>query len=89
MGPFHVRAGGRLFRITPAGVLVDCRDTRTGFESQAIVGAGQTETPEAILADSQVRDAIASAYYNATSKEGGRYPVGGTALPGNFTITLA
>jgi hypothetical protein len=88
---------GRLFRITPlepfpAGgddyVPVDCRDVRSRFEAQAIIEAGQAKTPDTILADSQVRDAIVSAYYNATSHESGQYPVGGTRLPDGFTVIV-
>jgi hypothetical protein len=93
MNAFHVRVNGRLFRITPVPephndwTLVDCRDARTTFESQAMLD-GTTATPESILADSQVRDAIRSAYYNATSHESGLYPVGGDHLPEDFAITL-
>jgi hypothetical protein len=89
MTPFHITVNGRLFRISPAGVVVDCRDVRARMESQAIVEADVAGDRSRILADSQVRDAIASAYYNATARESGRYPVGGTALPDDFNITPA
>jgi hypothetical protein len=87
---FSVRVHNRRwFVITqPGPCLVDCRDTRTGFESQAIVDAATSQSRTLILADSQVRDAIRSAYHNATSHESGRYPVGGERLPEDFTIEL-
>lgn len=85
---FHILAGGRMFRITQNGALVDCRDTRTGDESQAIIDAHAAQNTTNVLADSQVRDAIASAYYNATCRESGKYPLGGTSLPDGFEITL-
>jgi len=80
----HIRVASRLFRITVAGILVDVRDTRSTFETQAIL-ADLLPFGE-ILKDSQVRDAISSTYYNATSHESGKYPVGGTWLPDDFTI---
>ena len=98
MNAFHVRVNGRLFRITPLEsfpasgddwVPVDCRDVRSTFESQAIIEMGEAATPESVVGDSQVRDAIRSAYYNATSYESGRYPVGGEHLPEDFAVTLA
>jgi ABC-type molybdenum transport system ATPase subunit/photorepair protein PhrA len=94
---FHARVNGRLFRITPLEsfpasgddwVPVDCRDVRSTFESQAIIGLCSAQTPESVIAEDQVRDAIRSAYLNATSRESGRYPVGGDSLPEDFKITL-
>ncbi len=83
---YHVTVAGRAMTVTVTGVLADCRDAATGYESQAILGAS---VPSAqVLADSQVRDALRSAYYNATSREAGTYPTGGTVLPENFTITM-
>jgi hypothetical protein len=89
MREFQIRAGGRLFLITPEAVspcTVDVRDMATGTEAQSIVAPGDLASRATLLADSQTRDAIASAYYNATAREGGRYPVGGTALPADFTV---
>jgi glutathione S-transferase len=97
MQAFHARVNGRLFRITPLEsfpvgeddfVPVDCRDVRSAFESQAIVEAVTAKTPGTLIADGQVRDAIRSAYYSATSHESGRFPVGGDHLPEDFAITL-
>jgi hypothetical protein len=97
MTAFHVRVSGRLFCITPLEsfpvdeddfVPVDCRDVRSTFESQAIIEASAAKTPESIIADAQVRDAIRSSYYSATSHESGRYPVGGADLPEDFEVTL-
>jgi hypothetical protein len=92
---FLVRVNERLFRIFPLEsfpcgnedyIPVDCKDSRTRYESQAIMEAAQT--PEAVIADSQVRDAIRSAYYNATAHESGHYPAGGTHLPDDFEVRL-
>ncbi len=90
MQAFHITVNGdRLFRITPVeGCAVDCCDVKTGFESQSIVGPGDLASAETLLADGQTRDAIASAYYNATSHESGHYPVGGTGLPDDFTTEI-
>jgi hypothetical protein len=85
--PFQVRVAGRRMQVTVDWPAIDCRDILTGDESQAIGGVGMT-TRETVLADSQVRDAIRSAYYNATSRESGRYPVGGTRLPDGFAIEI-
>lgn len=87
-----VRAGGRLFRITvtaePVGLIIDCRDSVTTFESQALIWE-ETEMPFAeIIKDSMVRDAIRSAYLNATAHESGNYPTGGTRLPDGYEITV-
>lgn len=90
-------SSGRLFRITPLEafpasgddwVPVDCRDIRTRFEAQAIIGWRDSLTPASVIAENQVRDAIRSAYYTATSHESGRFPVGGTELADNFTVHL-
>lgn len=94
--PFNVRVNGdRLFRITTADAFgdgeeytVDCRDVRSTFESQAIVPAKFTDTRESLLAHSQVRDAIASSYLNATSHESGQFPGGGTSLPDGYSIEI-
>ena len=91
--PFHVRVNGnRLFRITPLSpfaerdrdgkdydyVPVDCRDVRSTFESQSIVEARTAASRETLLADSQTRDAIASAYASATK----------TTLPDEYSIEI-
>jgi hypothetical protein len=83
---FTVKAGGRWFRIICRGVLIDCRDITSGYESQAVVDNATAHSQTLIISDRQVRDAIRSAYYNATSQENGTYPVGGTFLPDNFVI---
>lgn len=98
MSAFHVKVNnGRLFRITPLEsfpasgddwVPVDCRDVRSTFESQAIIEASAAKTPESVIADPQVRDAIRSAYLNATSHESGQFPAGGEHLPEDFAVTL-
>ena len=94
---FHIRVGvaGRLFCITPLDTFpasgddwipVDCRDVRSTMESQAIVEASVAADRGALLADPQVRDAIRSAYLNATSHESGQYPGGGVILDDPFRI---
>lgn len=96
MRPFHVRVNGdRLFRITAADAFgdgeeftVDCRDVRSTFESQSIVPAEAVATRETLLAEPQTRDAIATAYLNATSHESGQFPGGGTMLPPDFTTEI-
>lgn len=97
MKAFLVRANGRLFRITPLEDFpasgedwtpVDCRDVRSTFESQAIIAASVARAPESIVAEDQIRDAIRSAYLNATSHESGRYPAGGEHLPEDYEITI-
>lgn len=95
---FHVRVNGdRLFRITPldefpasgdSWVPVDCRDVRSTMEAQSIVEASVATSREALLADEQTRDAIRSAYLNATSQESGHFPAGGVHLPADFTVTV-
>jgi hypothetical protein len=97
--PFHVRAGGRLFRITPLETFpvgddwfspVDCRDVRTTLEAQAIVEADVAAARETLIASDGIRDALRSAYLNATSYEvGPDHRVGGTHLPDDFLVTLA
>jgi hypothetical protein len=69
-------------------VPVDCRDVRTTYESQAIIAGKDAETRELVVAESMVRDAIRSAYYNATSHESGRFPVGGEHLPDDFEVKV-
>lgn len=86
MDTFRIRAGGRVFRITVEVAAVDCRDVATGTEAQSIVSPAELTSRETLLADPQTRDAIASAYYNATSREAGTYPTGGTALPDGFPV---
>jgi hypothetical protein len=77
MQPFHVRANGRLMRITAlepfrAGgdqyVPVDCRDTVSTFTSQALILLEESETPESIIACGEVREAIQCAYLSATKE---------------------
>jgi hypothetical protein len=90
--PFRVTVEGRQLSITPGEVFgereggatylsvpVDCRDAAAGCTSQAIVDAADAASPAAIIGDSQVRDAIASAYFNATQ----------TALPHGFGVQMA
>lgn len=94
VAPFTVRVNGnRLFRITPVEtfwcgdlqyVPVDCRDIRTGMESQSIVELGQAVTRAGLIADEQTRDAIRSAYANATRSPG---DLSGAWLPDDYTIT--
>lgn len=95
---FLARAAGRLFRISPQRafgasddwwVPVDCRDVRTGMESQAIVRAASAAARASLLAEQQVRDAVKSAYLHATMQEAGTYPAGGVLLPAGFVIELS
>lgn len=88
----------RRFRITPLEtfwcgdhlyVPVDCRDTLTGMTSQSIVELATAATAAGLAGDEQTRDAIRSAYQNATSFDrAGRYTIGkGTRLPADFRIS--
>ena len=101
--PFLVRAGGRLFRITAHEpftscdddwVPVDALDSQTGFSSQAIIIASAAASRESIIAEDQVRDAIRSAYLNATTtwnRDAAGRATGianhGVHLPDGFPIT--
>jgi hypothetical protein len=96
---FLVRAGGRLFRITALSesftscddrwTPVDVRDLRTGFESQAIILTEACASRAAILEESQVRDAIRSAYMNATTIWANhRIVLSGPRLPDDFPVTI-
>ena len=96
---FLIRAGGRLFRVTALDdsftscddqwTPVDVRDLRTGLESQAIILTEACASRELIVADQQVRDAIRSAYMNATTEwADGRMTVIGEHLPEDFPVTL-
>lgn len=95
---FLVRVEGRLMRVSPVResftscgddwTPVDCRDVRTRMESQAIVLTTLAASPETLVAEDQVRDALRSAYLNGTSYESGRYPTGGTRLPEDFKIEV-
>lgn len=83
---FHVRVRSRLFRVTITGVLVDVRDVKSTFETQAITESALLGH-DATLADSQVRDAFRSVYHNALWRENGEvYPSGDALLPGDFII---
>ena len=80
----HSTVNQREMRITTKGIIADCLDMATGHESQVITGPWGNAAR--VLADSHVRDAVRSAYYNATSLESGHYPVGGDKLPEDFEI---
>lgn len=95
---FPVRVAGRLFQITPHRpfsvaddryVPVDCRDVRTHMESQAIVRASVLRSRMTLLGVRPLRDAVKSAYLNATALESGDYPAGGVLLPDNFMIEVS
>lgn len=95
---FLARSAGRLFRISsqrPFGARgdwwspVDCRDMLTGMESQAIVRASLLRSRAVLLGAQPVRDAVKSAYLNATAWESGDYPAGGTLLPDDFVIEVS
>jgi len=89
----YVRAGGRLFRLTMTredlGLLVDVRDVRSTFETQAILRDGEDCEPvpiKTVLTEPEVYDAIRSVYASATSHESGQFPSGGIHLPEDFPI---
>jgi hypothetical protein len=95
---FLVKVGGRLMRVTPypekfqscddMWTPVDCKDVRTRMESQAIVLTSATGSPETLIVEDGVRDALKSAYLNGTSLESGHYPTGGELLPDGFEVSL-
>jgi len=101
--PFLVKAGGRIFRITPGDPFpearnpagdndwfspVDCRDLLTRAEAQSIVEDETAADRGKLIADEMTRGAVGAAYEQATALESGRGHLGATSLPDGFAIEI-